>query len=332
MRSVALVDRRVEPSPRIGESLPPAARRLFADMGLLDSFLREPHEPWYANRAVWGGERVRELDFIHDPDGHGWHLDRVRFEEWLRACAVSRGAELLAPCIVERIERHGSRWSVDSSGGMIEASVLIDATGRAAAVARRLGASVETSDRLACGWLYGHDATGAARGLTYIEATEEGWWYSAPLPGSRRVLAFHTDADLPAAEAAHSRSALLESASCHRELSALLTAGAFTADEISGFTAAHSSRLTPCAGDAWLTAGDAALAFDPLSSQGLLNALFTGLAAAEATDRFLGGDETSFTGYAQTIRGIEEVYRRHLATWYGEERRWPEAVFWKRRH
>jgi flavin-dependent dehydrogenase len=46
---------------------------------------------------------------------------------------------------------------------------------------------------------------------------------------------------------------------------------------------AQSAR-EPCAGEGFLAAGDAALALDPLASQGLLNALFTGLAAAEAAD------------------------------------------------
>lgn len=25
-----------------------------------------------------------ESDFLRDPDGHGWHLDRARFDAWLR--------------------------------------------------------------------------------------------------------------------------------------------------------------------------------------------------------------------------------------------------------
>ncbi len=40
--------------------------------------------------------------------------------------------------------------------------------------------------------------------------------------------------------------------------------------------------LRACAGLAWLAAGDAAISFDPVESRGLLTALVTGLAAAEA--------------------------------------------------
>jgi hypothetical protein len=42
-----------------------------------------------------------------------------------------------------------------------------------------------------------------------------------------------------------------------------------------GFTAAGGTTLLPATGDRWAAAGDAALSFDPLSAQGLLDALFT---------------------------------------------------------
>jgi 2-polyprenyl-6-methoxyphenol hydroxylase-like FAD-dependent oxidoreductase len=68
---VVLVERRAEVPPRVGESLVPAARRLFADMGLLERFLEEQHEPWFCNRSVWGSSEPEEKDFLRDPDGPG---------------------------------------------------------------------------------------------------------------------------------------------------------------------------------------------------------------------------------------------------------------------
>jgi flavin-dependent dehydrogenase len=336
LRTVAVVERSAAPAPRIGESLPAAARRLFSDMGLLESFLGQGHAPCYGNRSVWGDPHPREIDSLRDADGHGWHLDRVRFEQWLRDAAVSRGAELIVPATVERIERDGDGWSVDIARGSdvvtLYPKIVIDAAGRAAPLARRLGAQTRVEDRLICGWIYGRDEGDGGRGLTFVEATVDGWWYTAPMPNGRRVLAFHTDADLPAARIASDRDALLASARSTNELSALLDAAGFVAEETSGFTAAHTSILEPCAGPGFLAAGDAALAFDPLSSQGLLNALFTGLAAAEAADSHLRGDAEALSRYRATIAGIASAYRDHLALWYGMERRWPDAPFWKRRH
>jgi flavin-dependent dehydrogenase len=282
-------------------------------MGLIESFLAEGHAPCYGNRSVWGDAAPRETDSLRDPDGHGWHLDRVRFERWLRDAAVARGAEIVAPTEVH-------------------ASLVLDCSGRAASAARRFGAQVRVGDRLVCGFVYGRDEGRGGRGLTYVEAVEEGWWYTAPMPGARRVLAFHTDADLPAARIAHDRDALLAHARHARELCSLLEAAGFVADETSGFTAANSAILEPCAGDGFLAAGDAALAFDPLSSQGLLNALFTGLAAAEAADSHLRGDASALSRYRATIAGIVDAYESHLREWYSLERRWPDAPFWQRRH
>jgi flavin-dependent dehydrogenase len=78
--------------------------------------------------------------------------------------------------------------------------------------------------------------------------------------------------------------------------------------------------------------GDAALVFDPLSSQGLLNFLFTGLAAAEAMARSLDGARNALPGHVDTLAGIREAYAAHVKRRYAEEQRWPDRPFWRRRH
>jgi len=149
--------------------------------------------------------------------------------------------------------------------------------------------------------------------------------------GANEATAFHTDADLPAARIAADPQALLARASEAGELAQVLAECEFTPHR-SGFTAAHTMATDPCAGDAWLAAGDAALSFDPLSAQGLLNAMFTGLAAAEAADRHLSGGHDAVPGYVETVARIHLAYCRHLSFWYRAETRWPAAPFWQRRH
>jgi flavin-dependent dehydrogenase len=293
-RRVMLVERRVSAPARIGEALPPAARRLLADMGLLDGFLAEGHSPCYGNRAVWGAGSPVVTDFIQDPDGHGWHLDRARFDTWLRLVAVARGAMLIAPARLSAI-RPGDgylRVQLATNRGKIDLATAfaIDAGGRAAPLARGLGAERLPTDRLVCGWVHGRArSTGLGAGLTTIAAIADGWWYTAPLPGGRRVLAFLTDADLPSARITHQATILAQHAADTNEIGAILAECEFVPDQ-GGFTAAHSSTLTPCIGESWMAAGDASMTFDPLSSQGLLHALFTGLTAAEAADSYLSGD------------------------------------------
>ena len=332
-RRVVMIERRPDIPPRIGESLVPAARRLLTDMGLWPSFEAEPHAPYYGNRSVWGSSEPVDSDFLRDPDGHGWHLDRARFDAWLRVIAVSRGVQLFAPAQVTHLERSGETWRVSLATAArqvgITARFLIDAGGRAAPLARQLGARRHRHDRLACGWLHGQSSGG--NGLTFVEAVEDGWWYSAPLPNDRRVLAFHTDADLPSAATARDRDAMLRHAASAPHLRELLASVNFAADQHSGFTAAHSAHLTPCTGVGWLATGDAALSFDPLSSQGLFNALYTGLAAAETAESHLSNSADALPDYARAIADIRTTYAERLAFWYGTETRWRDHPFWRGR-
>lgn len=59
-------------------------------------------------------------------------------------------------------------------------------------------------------------------------------------------------------------------------------AGAATDWSAPQVSPASGAWLDPVCGEGWIACGDAALAFDPLSSQGLLGALASGVAAARA--------------------------------------------------
>lgn len=326
IRRTAVIDSRTKPVVRIGESLPAAARRLFIDMGIFDSFLREGHAPCHGNRSVWGSATAFETNSLRDLDGPGWHLDRKAYEIWLRRIAAERGAHFLVPARLESVEFDRNRWLVTlNSSVRLCADFLIDASGRSATLARRLGAQARMEDRLVCRWTVGKSQPAA--GLTVVEAVEDGWWYTAPVPGERRIVAFYSDADLMASM----KGSLVERAFNTLQLSNTLRECRFVPLVREEVTAAHSAVLTPCAGSHWLAAGDAALSFDPLSSQGLLNTLFTGLAAAEATDRDLSGNTTAIADYTASIAAIYAAYRKQLDLNYESETRWRNSPFWRRR-
>jgi hypothetical protein len=145
------------------------------------------------------------------------------------------------------------------------------------------------------------------------------------------VLAFHTDADLPHARAFADPTLLPQRVPPDGELATILAESRFTPAEQCGVTAAHSAVLHPFAGPSWLAVGDAALSFDPLSSQGLLNALYSGLAAAESAERRLAGDADALPQYLDCLARVLTAYRANLARWYRVETRWTNSPFWKRR-
>jgi flavin-dependent dehydrogenase len=318
---------------RIGESLPAAARRLLRDMGLWESFQRQGHAPRHATRSRWGGSEPVSADSIRDPDGPGWHLDRVQFDAWLRRHAVGRGAPIVAPACVTHMTYTQDGWRLTANRHgrplVITARFVVDAGGRAAPLVRLLGGRPRPQDRLVCSWTHG-SARGDA-GTTVTIADKTGWWYTAPLPSGRRVLAFHTDADLPIAKRMVGTAALLNHAREQPDLAALLADLDFRPDSPGGYCAAHSSWIEAASGPGWLAVGDATLACDPLSSQGLFNALYSALMAATALRRALAGDTDALTDYQHIIARVVDAYCDHLAAWYSLESRWPTAPFWTRR-
>lgn len=334
-REVTMIDSREAPLRAPGESLVPAARRLLNDMGLMESFQGLGFSEYHGNSSIWGSCQIQETSFARDIDGSGWHLDRVRFESWLREQAVRRGTRLLAPMNLTGIRREGSRFIVElrsyKSFLSVATDFVIDAGGRTALAARSLGALRQMDLPLICRAVYGTSASkGPYAGINFIEAVEDGWWYTTPLPDGQRVLAFHTDKDLPAS-AVRSPNGLLHHAEKTTELRNVLTAMNFSPESKSSGCLASGSVLAPCCGPGWLASGDAALTFDPLSSQGLLNSLFMGLAAAEATDSYLSGKSFAMAEYQSSATRIREAYRKALSLCYAQEGRWRRAPFWLRR-
>lgn len=211
------------------------------------------------------------------------------------------------------------------------ASFLVDATGRAASLARQQGAIRQAYDRLLglVGFLVlppGHRAVPSI----LIEAVENGWWYSALLPGRRVVAMFMTDTELIP------RNRRLLPALWQ----ALLPQAKNTKNRILGMqpvsvprlVSANSSRLDRVFGRGWVAVGDAAAAYDPLSSQGLLKAMESGYTAARAVDRYMAGDRTAVEEYHQYMDAGFREYVESRAAYYRRETRWPDSPFWKRRH
>ena len=94
-------------------------------------------------------------------------------------------------------------------------------------------------------------------------------------------------------------------------------------------TSAHSGCLDRFSGDGWLAVGDAAMSFDPLSGQGILKAMRSGMKAAEVIISAKEENQTEFDDWN------ERLWKRFSASrtdYYTLERRWPDSSFWQRRN
>jgi flavin-dependent dehydrogenase len=325
-RRVVMVDEAEPARAKIGESLPGAARPLLRDLGLSSVVDGGRHAPCYGNVSAWGSADLVATDFIRDPHGPGWHLDRSKFDADLRAAARDAGVECRAARVTSAT-RTADRWSVTLSDGQTQAAWLIDATGRRAVLARRHGGRRRRDDRLVA--LYAWAATGDAETRTLVESTPDGWWYTARIPGEARVAVLHVDAE--DAAAIHRvpgtwEARLARTTHVRRVLEGARWLSAPRAEDAGG------ARLERFAGAGWLAVGDAALSFDPLSSQGIFTALYTGMKAGAAVDAALSGASGPIEAYAARLESIRAAYLGHWRTYYGAERRWPHRRFWARRH
>lgn len=330
-RSVAMVAHRLSPSMALGESIPPVAMAMLADLGLADAFPHSEHEPCFRNVSVWGSNEISSVEALQNPRGAGWHLDRERFDEWLREAACRSGCRLLRPARLCGIAHEDGRWRVKLAQAFgeidVEADVVVDATGRAALVGRRLGVPRMATDRLVAHYMFGTSDAGEFSGATFVQAEARGWWYTAPIPGGRRVLAFYTDADLLPPD--RTARALLSRALGEAHIGHVLRESRFHGEDEARVAAAHDSFLQAVAGKGWLAIGDAAFSADPVSSQGISNSLFTALLAAQAIEQGFAAEAQ--VSYSNAVGHARETYLGHRARIYGMEQRWKSAPFWSRR-
>ena len=269
--SCAIVERGDGGGDKVGESLAPTVKPLLDALGL--DLERDGHLPCHGHRSTWGSDVPVEMPFDLSPYGHGWHLGRRRFEERLIGLAdVPRFTNT-------RVLDVEPSWRIKTDRETILADFLIDATGRRAAIARRLGARIVRDDTLFAHVFF--IDTPINDTYTSIEAAEDGWWYRAPIPCGRTVAMFVSDRK--------------------RHRTKIVDASSF--------------RLDRVAGPGWLAVGDAATALDPLSSHGLGNALFTGMRAAEAvatgrTDEYERTVDAMWSTYVSRRRELYAQERR----------------------
>jgi flavin-dependent dehydrogenase len=323
---------------KIGEALVPAVRSLLRNLGVMERFLADCHLPCYGNVSAWGGEETHPTDFVFNPHGHGWHLDRLRFDAMLRDAARDGGARLSPGTKLVGIERDIGGWQAmlktDDAPQKVHADWLVDATGRRSAVARRMGAKRVQEDSLVAFYaVFGRtESTGRDQdSRTFVEAAPDGWWYTALVPSGERVVAFLTDSDLADRASLQSEAGFIRHLEKTRHVGLLISELGYRPRGCPRGTDASTARLDHFGGSGWLAIGDAAISFDPLSSQGVLNALYTGVKAGQAVGASLAGDFGLVDKYLEQLGSIYTAYLTNRATYYASERRWAERPFWHRR-
>jgi len=322
--------------PKIGEALAPAGADILARLGAGDLLDDPRHRESNETLSAWGSGTLVERNAIVHLQGPGHVLDRAGFERDLTDRA--RNAVDHRPLRLAQSRAEGGEWQLNlSDGSEAEARFLIDASGRHAVVGRRQ-AGLQRDDQLvaACAFLDQTDESVEPTRATLIEAAADGWWYAALLADGRLSLSYYSDPDqLPRGVSQDVR--------VFRDLIAdTRYIGRWIADAGFSLTAApemHSAGTTwlsqvagTTEGAGWAAIGDAAAAFDPLSSHGMTTALWAGERMGQVVAGWLADpDGPGLDAYDAAVQAGVSQFRRDRARLYAREVRFAERTFWSRR-
>lgn len=337
---IGLVDFQKSNAFKIGESLPGAAIRMLRKLGISDlsQLLEEgAYLPTTSNASAWGSDDWHYQDALFNPEGGGWHLDRKRFDEALLQEVKRRGITFISGKAIKiswEEVNSSFKLAIDApqNGNLtVDASWVIDASGRTRSIIRQLGQmdqTQETEQMAAVTWVNAgiEDMDMATR----IKSVENGWWYTAKLPGQCRVIALFGDAE-DVSILVKSPNLLIQSFNDTEIIPAINWLESDLLDlQVSKANASMASRVI---GNQWLAVGDAALSLDPLSSQGIFFGLYSGIKGAETVAETIRNPDIKSSLADQYLQSVQKVFNEHQKTrryHYLQEMRYIQHPYWAR--
>jgi flavin-dependent dehydrogenase len=274
-------------------------------------------------RAIWNGTYTEaNVESL---------VDRQRFDRGLLddlerlGVAVVRGR---VTALNSTPGRHELEIDTKAGARSLAAGFLVEARGRAApggGAPRVRG--VETVSLLQ----YWQGPAGEAGSA--VLSVEDGWMWMAALADGRRYLQLTVDV---ASAALPPKKALGDY--CSARFRAVAAAAPFLRDaEPVGEPHARTSTAVlneAVAGEDWIRVGDAAMAVDPLSGNGIFQALSSALQAPAVVATLRHDPARALLAQQFHRQRIEHLFYRFARIgrdFYAQETRWPQAPFWAAR-
>ncbi|GLQ30867.1 NAD(P)/FAD-dependent oxidoreductase [Litoribrevibacter albus] len=339
--SVLVVERQSPGQERLGENCPPEIVLLLKQLGVAKEFYQDNHEPCPGYASVWGRPTPGYNDFIVNPLGPSWRLNRIAFDKMLAKRAEDCGAQItwstrfIGTDIVPQTASHHAHTlhltqGTDRHPQTVTAGFVIDATGSKARFARTLNIQKTVDDQLFATVRFAHVASGKGSKQIQLEATQQGWCYQALLPEQKVVSMIVSEREI----IPHLREGN------HQGFEEALATTTFVGPSVNKLEitnpsyhscAIYSGILPTLEGSNWMAVGDAATSFDPISAQGIYKGLSHGLLAAKKVKDWLENNSSECSDYSQMLQKQYRVYQNNRIHMYSLEQRWRECDFWRKR-
>lgn len=325
-----VVEAHKTPVRKSGEAIPPNAKPLLKQLGILSLVEDKKHKIYYGNKSCWGSDQLEQKEFIADKLGHGFLLDRLYFETQLQNLYKETNSSFYSGYKLKKVVSNASTIIAtienDSETIKLKSNFIIDATGRKASVCRHLDIQKENLDSQFA-ITFNVNISEEIPNEIIVEATKNGWWYVAPYAENEVTMMFFTLKKLiPAKE--NLKLFLQEELQNTTHLSK--TIQHLKIDTIKIMPAGTSCLQIPY-GKNWLAVGDAAYSFDPISSYGITSALASGFYGGHAVADFLNGKQEALEAYRYVMENAFQAYLHKLIAHYELEKRWEQSYYWEHR-
>ncbi len=327
-RRVVILEKEKFPRFRVGESTLPAIVDILERLGVRSKIDQGGFLIKYGGEIVSACGSARARFYFRD----GWHsrhetayqVERARFDQILLEHAVESGCDLRQPLAVQKIGFTPDGVTLSTETGPIRARYVVDCTGRNSLIASELNLRQPYPHLRKFSVFAFFDnlrsEDGESGTMTKMIRGVDSWFWLIPLTGGKCSVGVVMDLDRFRALRMTPEAVLQKCISDQPELNRFLTDSApCTPIYATSDLSYHVSKL---AGERWLLAGDAAGFLDPVFSNGVYLAFFSGEKAAHAVERALVDPlqrRKAFQVYERIVQNRFKAYLKLVNAWYTDE-------------
>ncbi len=317
-----LLDRGHKNTSPLSETIPPSTLTLLNQLGLLTVF-EETSSKTYGYQSKWNSAKILDQGFFnYNPYKYGLKLNKQLLLKQLEKTASNNS---ITYDLIKKIDKKKEATFVTIENKTktyeIESKIIIDATGRKRALLKQLGIpSVDYDETFAFICYIPKNGMHLKYGF-FTETFNNGWGTVSDLNETTRIITLYiskSNTNFNLFKVYRNWNKILSNTQILKNC--LPNEGIF---KVIG-KKANSSKPLHIVGDNWLAIGDAAMAFDPISSHGISNTIFCCNKASLVIKKYIENknsailkenyEDVLFTIFKEYIKQKEKLYAQKVTT------------------